>query len=430
MENFTVNLGEENINVSLNEVVVLSNEVVSSELTEVMTRTGKNTDDDAVQFDAEIHVGSPTNPKEMVVGEGDSYPVPMAFHVDLANISGSTITGAIDVSSGLQSDTGSAIPLFNGNTSGKILLVASDYTFGGAKVKMDTLGTVEPDNVAIEYLRDTSNWIEAPFMVTDSKFPLTQKGQRIASCGSCSEQWRIGFNPDELPTVWEKVTLNINGIDYTKYWGRFIIKSDITSDPQVEQMKLHTNRWECNEDGTTEYFGRARFPRTLIAGMQNVTANKSLDPKETEVFYSSNVSAKYRENKFEFDKNNGFLLVQNIEDGMDTSIPLELSVSWYVEGTGTGNVNMHLDIFDVADGYSYDGTNIPRSFENTINEVNVDSNLIRQTTNIKFPVNKLTTEDGILIHLHRDSTVANPLDTLPHNIIITNIKLVGYFWRP
>ena len=231
-------------------------------LLQQLTVTGSG-DDAGAAFIGQVSVGAPGAGRELVVGEGDSYPVELAFHCTIANTTGFTITGATDVTSELASDSGSTVGMFGGATAGNYLLVGSDYPFGGTKTKIGTLGVIEPDNIQGEYLPSTSGWSAVSYMVTDADFPYTQKGREISSCSSCSEQWRFGFVPGNVPTPWDKVTININGTDYTKYWGRFRIVTAITTDALLEQLKLHTNRWEANADGNTEYFGRARYPKTI-----------------------------------------------------------------------------------------------------------------------------------------------------------------------
>jgi hypothetical protein len=376
-------------------------------------------------------VGSPDSPKESVFGGGDSYSVPIAFHFDYANLIGNVLTGAMDVSAILQSDSASTTGLFGGTVAGSALLVGSLYPYGGTKTKIDTLGSIDPDNIQAEYLRDnTPSWINTPYMVTDADFPYSQKGNRIATCSSCSEQWRFGFDPDNLPTQWDKVTLNINGVNYEYYWSLVRVTAPIITDATIEQIKLHTNRFEINADGSTEYFGRSRYPKTLIAGLQNITPNTAANPANENVSYGPGITAGYVENEFANGANDGFILVQNIEEGLDTSIPLELSVSYYVKGTSIGDINLHLDLIDVSDGFTYNGLATPLSIENAIDTISVNSDEVRRTTKIKFPINKLDTNSGVLIHLHRDASAGNPLDTLPANIIITNVRLTGYFWRP
>jgi hypothetical protein len=388
-------------------------------------------------------VGKPASPKESVFGEGDSYGVGLedgvgstlklgsAWHFNYANLSGLNITGATDVTEILSSDSGSATPLFNGVGAGSALLIGSDYTYGGAKVKIDSLGSVEPQNVIAEYLKDNSpSWITTPYMVTDADFPYSQKGWSIASCSSCSEQWRFGFDRDDLPTTWSKVTLNINGTDYTKYWAIFRVVSPITTDPVIEQIKLHTNRFEINKDGSTEYFGRSRYPKVLFFGVQNLINNTISSPASQDVTYESGEAvADYTDNQFNNNTIDSAIITQAIVSGLDTSIPIYLDISFYIEGIATGDVEWVADVYKVSDGFLYDGSATPDTFS-VIAPIITPSNLERKTATIKILANDLTDQDSILIRIKRDATAGNPNDTVEDECVITQIKLTGYFWRP
>jgi len=399
-------------------------------------------DDKGLIFTEQISVGSPDSPKESVFGEGDSYGVGLedatpdgtpkvgsAWHLDQTNVSGMTITGATDITEELSSDSGSTTGLFGGSAVGKTILIGSDYKYGGAKAKMDTLGTVEPNNVTAEYLAATNTWVNAPYMATDSGFPYTQKGHHIASCSSCSEQWRFGFNPLDLPTTWAKVALTINGTVYTKYWAWFRFTTEITLDPIMEQIKLHTNRYEINAEGVTEYFGRSRYPKTLLFGLHNTVPNANNDPANENVDYGTNFRAKYLDNEFANGTTDGFGIVQNIEEGLDTSIPLQLTVSYYVKGTNTGDVEFNAEVFSVEDGFIYDGNATPDEYS-VIDTISTDSNEVRRSATMLIPINKLTPKDAIVVSLYRDATSGNTNDTLASNIVMTNVVLTGYSWRP
>jgi hypothetical protein len=394
----------------------------------------KGDDKGVIVEDGQLSVGTVDKPQETVLGGGDSVPVDMAFHCTLANTTGLTITSAINVSQILNSDTGSTTGLFNGETVGNYLLVGFDYPFGGVKAKYTDGGTIEPANIQADYLQDNiPTWLPASVMATDANninSTGSQKGWQIGSTVDGNEQWRFGFNPFDLPTTWDKVTLNINGTDYTKYWARFRITSTITSDMTLEQLKIHTNRFEVNADGATEYFGRSRYLRTLQSGIDKLVNNTQSSPANQNVTYQTGtVVANYTDNQFNANALDSALLVQNIEAGLDTSIPLVLSISYYVEGANTGDMQWFADVFHVNDGFIYDGSATPITFVKT-EQIITPSNLERRTANILIDVSQLTDADAILINLNRDGRASNPNDTLDAACVVTNVRLSGYFWRP
>jgi len=264
-------------------------------------------------------------------------------------------------------------------------------------------------------------------MNTNANFPYTQYGNAV--CSAPSEQWRFGFDPT-TPSTWAPVTININGSDITKYWGIFEITSTITTDATIEQMKIHTNRTEINADGKVEYFGLARYPRTLFSGLSNYVVNALYDPANETVDYGSEFEAKYLDNEFANNAIDGLGFTQGIVSGLDTSIPLVFSISYYVKGTGTGDIKFHIDAYQVSDGFVFDGTATPDEYD-LIDTVSASSNLVRRTVSILIDVHKIKdTGDQVVISVRRDATSGEPEDTLNNNVVLENLTLTGYFWGP
>lgn len=375
----------------------------------------------------QLSVGTPENPTEFVCGGGDSYPVPYVWHVDYANISGLTVTSATDVSTILQSDNGSTTGLFDGTASGKCILVMSENRYGGVKIKMDTAGTVEADNVTAEYLQDNSpTWVTSPYMVTDADFPYSQLGNVLGGCSSCSEQWRFGFDPDNIPPQWDDVTLNINGTDYTGKWAIFRTTGAITLDPVLEQIKMHTNRAEVNSSGTTEYFGRSRYPGTLsIETYQN--ADKGAQNQNISI--GTGVTLTEINNKFPDNSESGRVIQGRIPVGLDTSIPVEVDIEWYPDVATAGNVELEAELIKVRNGFAFDGTETPTALTPVVTAIN-NQQYERQISSFKFFVNDLLPGDQWYVAISRDSTVTNTDDTLAGAVVVTYTNAVGYFWRP
>ena len=374
----------------------------------------------------QFSVGSVDNPQESVFGEGDSYPVNLAYHCSFASTSGDVISGATDVTEILRTDTGSTTGLFGGITTDDYILVGSDYPFQGVKFKFSSGGTVDPENVQGEYY-GVSGWTEVYTMTTNAVAPYQQSGYEIGNYPS--EQLRFGFDPLNRENWATKHIISVNGVPTEKYWGRYKITSNIVQDPILEQMKLHTNRMEINSDGVSEYFGSARYPKTLTFGLEITIPNDLADPANEVVAYGSRATAKYVDNEFQNDRVDGFLLTQDVVTGLDTSIPLICNISYYVKGTATGNIRIKSDVFQVGDGFVYDGTAIPDTYVVDDN-VLTSSNLVRRTSSFLIDIYKLKVTGALLISLYRDATGAEPLDTLSAGIVVTNVSLIGHFWRP
>lgn len=389
-----------------------------------VTETG---DDKGLVVTEQFSVGSRGGAgRESVFGEGDSYPVPLAYHCTLSNTTGMTITSAVDISTILQSDASSSVGLFNGTTTGNYILVGSDYRFGGVKAKIDTLGSVEPNNVIAEFLEETDVWTRAYYMVTDSNYPYTQKGNVLSSCSSCSEQWRFGFDPLNLPIPWVQATMTINGAPVTKYWARFRVSATITTDPLIEQLKLHTNRFEVNADGFTEYFGRSRYSKAINVIIE---ANTQKNPPNENVQISSGITILRTDNELANSANDGVVITGLFPEGIDTSIPILLYVDWYPKSTGAGDVELELELVVATEDFVYDGTATSIPAQPVI--TTVDNELYNRKTSIFYViVQEALPGDTVYGSLHRDARSTNLDDTFASNIVITGVYVIGHFWKP
>jgi hypothetical protein len=376
-------------------------------------------------YGGELSVGTPGDPRESVFGGGDSYPAPVSYHCTEANTTGLTITSAIDVTNIFKSDTGSTAGLFNGTVDGNYILVGSDYPYLGVKMKMADGGDVNPENARLEAWIADGVYNTVQYMVTNANYPYAAEANAIGT--NLNEQWRFGFDPFE-ESLWDPVTLNINGTDVTKYWGRMVIQNGgIVADPVVEQIKCHSDRFEVNATGVTEYFGRARYPRTLQAGLQIATPNSQIDPTNENVAYGTLTTAKYVDNEFQSNRDDGFLVIQGIEAGLDTSIPLVVSLSYYVKGITTGDVVFDVDVFQVTDGFVYDGANPSESYSVT-DTVAVSSSLIRRTSTVEVDAEKVKPGEALVISIRRNGA-SNPLDTVGDSVVLTYASVTGWFWR-
>lgn len=384
-------------------------------------------DDKGLIVTEQFSIGQPGDDgKEAVFGEGDSYPVPIAYHCSVASTTGMVITSATDVSTILQSDTDSTTGLFGGTTTGAYILVGSDYTFGGVKAKIDTLGTVEPAQVIAEYLEDTDTWTRSYYMVTDADYPYTQKGNLLSSCSSCSEQWNFGFDPLNLPVSWEQTTLTINGTPITKYWARFRISGTITTDPLIEQLKLHTNRFEINADGFTQYFGRSRYAKTVDIIIE---ANATKNPPNENVQIASGITVIRTDNEFANGATDGLIITGLFPEGIDTSIPILVYVDWYGKSTGAGDVELELELVVATEDFTYDGTATKTATSPVI--VSLDNELYKRQTSVFYVIaQEALPGDTVYGSLFRDASAGNVDDTYGSNIVITAVNVVGHFWKP
>lgn len=363
---------------------------------------------------------------EIIAGK-DSYPVPIAFHCQESDTVGKTITNAIDVTTILQSDTGSFTGLFGGVTAGSYLLVGSLEVYEGAKVKYNSLATVESANIMAEfYNNDTDGWLPVDFMGTNSDYPHEAHAWNIAVDNHDAEQVFFGFNPltRAEPDTWDTKIFNINGVDYEYKFARFRVVSDITGDPQVEQLKLHTDRIENEATGIFKY-GRARTPIDLP---HVIIKNNLSDPPNEVVSYTPQYAADYVDNELANGQIDGFGVIINRVFNLDTSVPIVVGLSFYVKGIATGDIELNYEASQVVDGYVYDGLE-PYDSYSLIKTIDVAQNLTRFSVSLPVRVNRLQENAGLVVNIFRDATAGNPEDTLAASIIRTNVNVTGFSWK-
>ena len=114
--------------------------------------------------------------------------------------------------------------------------------------------------------------------------------------------------------------------------------------------------------------------------------------------------------------------------GLDTSIPVLVDVSYYVDGADTGDVEIKGEAVIVADGFIYDGS-APIVTYSSISSVLSPSLKERKSVRLKVFGNEIIGgEGGILLRLFRDATGGNINDTVGADIVLTNIEVIGYSW--
>lgn len=396
--------------------------------TEYFLTTQKTGDDKGINCSEKFSVGvrGKTTGRIGIIGGGLPYPVEYAFHCDVADTVGSTITNATDVTSILQSDSGSTVTLFGNTTVGSYILVGSSSdNFPGLTVKINTAATAEPQNLIGQYY--DGSWNNSTFMAfNDEGDYIKQYGWNICNEDNSVEQWSFGFNPLVLPTPWPKSTLNINGQDIEAYWGRFIIiNNPISGNPIIEQLKIHTNHLRVSHNGKSTFFGETRRPISLISGLSNIIRNTAADPANESVTYATGVTRAYVDNEFANGAVDGFTFQQNIDVGIDTSVPFVVDVWYYVKGTNIGDIEFELDVINFKEGFVHDGSESKVSYQ-IIDTVSSPSNLIARRARFIVLVNYFQVNEKVVFNLYRDATAGNTDDTLIDNIVITDLDVTGY----
>lgn len=370
-------------------------------------------DDKGVECTGQFSVGSFDNPRELIVGKGDSTTHTMvALHTnDDVNF--------VDVTEILSSDSDSSTGLFGGTVAGSTIYVGADYYFNGVKVKIVEDCILDPNDIIAEYW-DGTTWQSVNFMATGFN---EQYAKNIASNGNGSEQWY--FNADPLNLLTPPMPTTIDGIERIQ-WTRFRVVNPITQDAVLEQIKTHTDRVEIEFNGIM-FYGRYRPTIELTSGVQNLINNTEGSAADQDVTYQTGITtADYNDNQFNNNATDTTIIIENIPQGMDTSIPLELNFSYYPESGATGDIKWEALVYNVANGYVYDGGDTPSVFTK-IDSITVSAEDIRRSVIIPLDVSDLTDQDAIVVNLRR---LANdPEDTLSTNVAMTNFRMKGYRWK-
>jgi hypothetical protein len=360
----------------------------------------------------ELHVGRYDGGKESVFGEGDSHVVGMKV---FSTTNGTTFT---DNTAAASSATGSTYETFNGTTTvGSADYIGSDYPLCGIKLKTALVLTPGTGAVAREYWNG-STWQAFTMMATDADSPYTQRADDIGTVVG-SEQVRFGSCDDQDTTT-------VNGV-HGKYWIRFRITSAITSVGEIEQIKLHTNRYEINADGFTEYFGSGVYEKDIPL---NLLPLSGATPSDEVISFASGLTLNYIDNGFNNSATDGFGGYVIIPEGFDTSKPLTFTSSYYVNGTATGDIEFQLETVQVSVGDTLDGTLPYKEQLSSIQTISVASDEILKTVSFSINVEDLIPGEGFAFKYYRDATVGNADDTLAGNIIILSNRLIGLFWKP
>lgn len=418
--------GLENVDNTADIDKPISNDVqaaLDGKVDDTFIQTVPTGDDAGVKITGELAIGTWDNPKETVMGQGDSTTeTMMVLHtIDDVNFTDNTIPAS--------SDDGSPLWLFGGGsasiTTGSTIYVGGDFIFSGVKAKILTDGIVEPANVIAEYWTG-SQWQQSTYMTSNANPPLHSHGNQLAQHGHEAEQWRFNFDPYEQFPDW--IQNQVNGT--TKYWARFRIISPITQDVRLEQIKLHTSRFEVNATGEVEFFGSSRVKRTLLSGVDALINNTASSAANQDVTYiAGEVVADYSDNRFVDGGKESKLFVMNVDEGLDTSIPVEVKISYYVNGIQTGDVEMNIGKIPVVDGFIYDGSATYTATYTTLDQVITPSNLERKTITIYVDISEGDPNTGYLMDLYRAHN-GSANDTLNQDIVITHVVVNGYFWKP
>lgn len=304
-------------------------------------------DDEGFDIKAELHVGSPEQPKETCLGQGDSYVNGMLVYQGNAT----SALNDISISAATFADSDFS---FSANESDQCLYFASDllrnnayFAHLGTKLIITTsAGFLSGTDVDFEYWNGSA-WTSLNVMISDSDSPYYPFGHCLnVSAGS----YQARYDNWELKKIRWKTNDPV-GDGKNRYWIRWRIVSPFSSLPIFSQIKLHANRMEINADGWPEYYGRARpianLPWEIVVLEKAATA-----PGDQDLYLGDEIDVGGKKNRLRVNETDrvGFKTILPLD--CDTSTPILFG--WSVIGSSSGG-----DIdWTLRWGYNSDGDNV------------------------------------------------------------------------
>lgn len=389
-------------------------------------------EDSAFRFESEIGVGTPDNPRESSLGEGDS------TNVNMYIMSYDGVSNYVDLTETLKSRTNSSASIFQGTGSGNILYIgSSERRFPAMKATVVSTQSYGSGGGNWEFSSGPSSWTSFDVMERDDKGSGTSYGNQIFQQLSSTTPTKINFCTIGSSPNW--VTSSINGTG--SYWLKYELTGAINQAAVLERIKLSTNSVEIDNFGET-FHGTTRPFRKLLAHLSLSDDLSGASPLNGSVAYSSNITLTPIDNRLSNGQDDGFGLSFQIPKGLDTSSPLTVRFGFY-GSSNTGNEFKakfyHTEAITV-------GTNVNT---NTVNETLVNSWDTKQPSGAtltgsypaienntanqlyiaecQFSVPKAVPGDTVAVALKREDSTDG--DTYAGSITVCYFEIEGRFWN-
>ena len=359
----------------------------------------------------EFHVGTPYQPAETVLGEGDSTILNM--HVFTTNGAGA---GFIDETT--DAGDGTAYNVFQGVTAGHICYWGvSDREFPGIKLNITTAMVLGAGVVVWEISDGAAGWTAINLLATNSNSPYEQYAQALMVR---VENDQIRFDPSS-------VTFGINTVNgQAAYWLRARITTGITTAPIASKAgsastKIHTNRWECNSNGYTEFFGGAIKSGALQLGTRYPAAGGS-SPGSVTFDVSANVSWVDTDAQFA-GAGDAVIWQVPVPPGLDTSREISIDAVWAPSTTDVTGVSMILRAVQLSPGDNMAGA-LPEITDTQIYTASGTADDVEATVTHSLSIPNALPGETVVLQLERVTASGGGTPAIE----VINVSASGYFW--
>ena len=172
-----------------------------------------------------------------------------------------------------------------------------------------------------------------------------------------------------------------------------------------------------------------RYPKGLLSHQGIIDELNGFTPKNQIIDFAVGLSAKMKKNKFEAGNLDGYIQVVTIPVGMDTSIPVLLTINFTVNDPKPGTIELLIKQAQIKIGSLLNGSHpIDHEKSDLILVEASEQNILKQVQ-ISIPVSELIPNEILVFSIVRDST-GNQKDTYIGNLNVVSISAVGYFWTP
>jgi len=359
-------------------------------------------------FRGEVNIGTVDEPHELCVGQGDSTTEGMVVFSSPDNVNFTDNTEAAS------SGEGSTYQAWTGATAaGAADYIGSDFPFCGFKMRTAVIGEAVAGDVVREYYNGSA-WVDFTALATDEN-TLESRADNIGTVVG-GEQVRVGSCDDQS-------LVTINGVE--KYYMRFRIVSDITLAPYVEQIKIHTNRFEVNPTGKTESFGEAIYEKDLVMHWELTDILSGFSPNSTNIVFADGLTLVYSANRFNnnvTDGRGGYIV---LPEGLDTSKGVNLEILFTPLNDTAGDVNFIVETHQTRVGDVIDATNTPESATGSVT-IELNENNVLHEGKFNVNVQNLIPGEILAFGLKRDGGG----DSYAGNIALVNVRATGFFFKP